>query len=65
MMVSNFVLLSSYSEICYTITRFHLLIIDTQSELTPLNVHMTGIPIVDSPQKENQSHGASKANDGK
>ena len=64
-MVSNFIILSSYSEICSTITRFHLLIVDTQSKLTPLNVHMTDTPMVDLPQTENQTHSDSKANDGK
>ena len=64
-MVSNFVVLSSYSEICYTITRFHLPIIDTRSKLTPLNVHMADISMVDSTQERNQYHSAPKANDGK
>ena len=72
-MVSSFILLSLYSEICYSIIRFHLWFIYTQSVLTGLNVHMTGNPMADSPQNEDtdspqnndQTPNEIKTNDGK
>ena len=64
-MVSNVIILSSYSEIHYIIIRFHLRFVYIQSILTQLNVHMTDNPTTDSPQNDDQTQSKSKANDGK
>ena len=52
-------------EIRYSILRFQVWFVSTQSVLTPLNVHLTDDPMADSPQKDDQTQSDLKTNDGK